>query len=136
MIDCRRGLANAQSRPQPLLQVIDHSENFKDYDKIFVKEYQHLQAAPMSQAPDDTIFRKKLSGNTSTRAIYGNAKVDSWLTTSSAIDQYSKADGYEGDPSEHIQQPVVEDLTEHQLLLLYPETRAFGLKTKQWSEYQ
>ena len=90
----------------------DHCPHFRDYDEIIINESGDLREEIFVDESQDALRGRRappvlsaFPGNNSRTKVH---------------------------PPSDVKVQVKKDLDVHQLLLLLPETRAFGLKTKQW----
>lgn len=126
VIDHRRGLADLNNKGPTELRVKDYSEKFKKYDNILI----NTDLLPYTtQIPQAELTPAKNSA-TSENAVAGSTKA--W------VDELG-AEIHEGwnlnELDEESSGPIVDELSEHQLLLLHPEASAYALKIKQWGTY-
>lgn len=133
MLDYRRGVSESDNTPGSFIPVDDYSERYKCYDDIFINDYQESQTFPSlrSHIAGRTAMDKIIVRNDA--AEISSEKTGTWAAWQAGgrRDHVDPGPKSSHDKSRHI----VQELTDHQLLLLHPETLVYGLKLKQWSEY-
>ncbi|KAL8697714.1 MAG: hypothetical protein Q9201_006975, partial [Fulgogasparrea decipioides] len=125
VIDPRRGLLQMKDDPPRFIQIRDYTQHYKDYDSIIVNTDQRLND-PITHAELD--FEPSLSDHSTSdshKAVVGRGPI---------MNRFFNEEGPLGDLTQvsKATMPMKKDLSDHQLLLLCPLTRAFALKTKQW----
>ncbi|OXV10801.1 hypothetical protein Egran_01438 [Elaphomyces granulatus] len=149
VIDYRRGLFHNKSAAPIIGNVKDHCPHFRDYDEIVVNESGDLREEILIEEPQDAIrdllpFRDSYNQvghsvrtGTTMRAAYVEEPEFikfSPRTSTRRHKSYSperhRSSDTEVAPEGKVQ--VRKDLDDNQVLLLFPKTRAFALKTKQW----
>ncbi|KAK7961728.1 uncharacterized protein PG986_002553 [Apiospora aurea] len=112
VLDQKRGMSNMHASPPDFLLIIDHSTQFEKYDfmKVNTTGMEDDDAASVASAQDSDDEEAK-----STDAVFSAP-----LATKRAAAKIPYVSS------------LTSTLSEHQLLLLCPRTRAFALKTKQW----
>lgn len=129
MIDHRRGLEEPDHK-HDRRRILDFSDHFVEYDHILVnndRSFNTNQDAQRQFFPDHENTRPPSPGRHSTEAVSGwNDEKGRWPTFPGP--KVNETDEVE------FNAPVVDELTEHQLLLLSPHALAYALKHKQWSE--
>lgn len=125
VIDHRRGLVHDIHDPPIIDQVKDNSDHFRDYDNIRINEKKKDAEAWLSN--------EKAYSPQSSEA---NRRRESWSNHASLGELTDQTREFKEtiDEPPHVFAPVQSELSDHQLLLLYPTTRCFALKTKQWSK--
>ena len=92
--------------------------------------YHEFDSSPSPQSYARGLPTKETGNIRSTEAQVTREKPRKWLDRQKMSYIDTKPNNFSG-RDRHI----VQELTEHQLLLLHPETPVYGLKLKQWSEY-
>lgn len=108
----------------------DPYERYKCYDEICINDYYEFDSSPSPQSYARGLPTKEKGSIRSTEAQAGSQNSRQWLARQAMSYIDTEPNSFSG-KDRHI----VQELTEHQLLLLYPETPVYGLKLKQWSEY-
>ncbi|KAJ1323735.1 NTP/NDP exchange transporter [Microdochium nivale] len=136
VVDCKTSTAYTQSKPPQFSEVDADESKFAAYDAIFIKavnvdghseddyirdnqeqlyrDPRIARASPPYRLPS-TLEALREAGFPAGQSTYGNK---------------STKDDF--DDPQHTSQKLTTELTEHQLLLLYPTIRAFSLETKSW----
>lgn len=130
MLDYRRGVAELDKPFASLAPVEDYYNPYKDYDHIWVNDmndYHDFKHPPSPPLYYNTQSHKK-KGDKFGDAV-GPARGRKRLWWERQDWGYAESNSFNGKNRQ-----IVKELTEHQLLLLYPETPVYGLKLKQWSE--
>ncbi|KAI4266404.1 MAG: hypothetical protein L6R35_006951, partial [Caloplaca aegaea] len=141
VVDHKRGLSHMRVDPPPIGRVVvDRCGDFADYDNILINEGGDTSeeawagdkaGSPVSLSPVDPQDKVKDLSN-SNRATAGMASSRRRYSIASStppphdLDDWSKRSA---------QKPIgssKRDLSSHQLLLLFPMSHAFALRTKQW----
>lgn len=105
----------------------DCCEHYKCYDQIFINDYHEFKYYPLPQQYIPNLLAKEKDGILSNVAQAGSEKSVGRLSRQlnrSHVDSDPKS-------SNGKNRDIVQELTEHQLLLLHPETLVYGLKLKQ-----
>lgn len=140
VLDHKRGLSHTLINRPAFGRVVDPCGDFADYDSILINEEGDTSeeawagdkaGSPVPLSPVDPQDKVKSPSN-SNRATAGIASSRRRYSIASStppphnLNHWSKRSA---------QMPVgssKRDLSSHQLLLLFPETHAFALRTKQW----
>lgn len=130
---------------RPVLGRVDDScasKHYEDYDNINIERSK--QTATGSWIPEDLDYDEESVARGRNNQFSNRAAVSDW---SMEVTFHGKGKGDQGHYRGPIhaagmtQQQVPDEectwqnLTDHQLLLLHPKTRAFALKTKTWCEF-
>jgi len=115
-------------------QVKDHCSDFTHYDRIFVNKHQDLSHETWDDNPSRDISYGRVEYDVRRRPEY-EPRVVVRRRSSSAASLESAVDALRPEVLDDDSSSLRKELDEHQLLLLYPSTRGFALKTKQWSEF-
>lgn len=127
MVDRRRGIIHTHGGPT-FRNVTDYSDHFKDYDDICVNE-----EGPMDMAWDTD--EKSEAGPGVSNPTDSVAKWSRMVAAGSrSSDPGGRIPDIDKPGNQQSRRSLTTELSDHQLLLLFPLTRAFALKTKQWSK--
>ncbi|KAE8556235.1 hypothetical protein EYB25_000935 [Talaromyces marneffei] len=138
VLDYRRGVAESKNGLGSFHPVKDHYERYKCYDQIYINDtndnldyldYHDFKYPPPPPTepydPHNILTNDQYNMNRTTAQVGGQTTAP-WLNRQgSYVDR--EPNRFNG-TNRHI----VQELTEHQLLLLHPETLVYGLKLKQW----
>jgi hypothetical protein len=130
VLDYRRGVVEADHVHDTSLVKEGDYEPYKCYDEICINDYHEIKSWKPLQSYTRGLSTKEKDGIRSTDAQAGSEESRRWL----ARQDRSYADIVPNSLSGK-KRHIVQELTEHQLLLLHPETLVYGLKRKQWSKY-
>lgn len=108
----------------------DHYEPYKCYDEICINDYYEFKASSPFQSYTRGLSTKEKDRIRSPDPHAGSENSRRWSDRQERSYIDTESNTFSG-KDRHI----VQELTEHQLLLLHPETSVYGLKLKQWSEY-
>ena len=125
MIDHRRGCGNTdRKRSLPFTLVIDGSARFHQYDDILINNDWAFYTTPVPRplSPEPVSHKDFMSDD------YAMPRQERRLRPH--IPVYETNNPPNAGPSA----PVVRELTEHQMLLLCPDSLAYALRRKEWSE--
>ncbi|KAL9018312.1 MAG: hypothetical protein Q9185_004415 [Variospora sp. 1 TL-2023] len=144
VVDHKRGLSHTRGDPPLIGRVVDRCGDFADYDSILINEggdtseeawAEDKAGSPVSLFPVKP--RDKVKGmSNSNRATAGVASSRRRYSSASSTSPLHELDDW---PKRSAQIPVgssKRDLSSHQLLLLFPVSQAFALRTKQWFSIQ
>lgn len=124
MLDYLRGTVCLGEKERDFIYpVMDHCERYRCYDDIFINDDQEVQTSP-SPHPNTSSF-----GDNHESIIQ---RPTSRLEKTKGDRSYVNT-GVKG--SNNKNRCVVQELTEHQLLLLHPKAHVYDLNLKEWSEY-
>ncbi|KAH9904445.1 P-loop containing nucleoside triphosphate hydrolase protein [Xylariomycetidae sp. FL2044] len=133
VLDCGKGLSQTNSRPPKLGQVDPMSAVFHPYDYILVNNRVHDEDHDMLQVdktPRETPRSDSESddSDSSRSEMAKAARINSKSYHSATMILPEDSHLKRGVP----EREICDELSEHQLLLLFPTAWAFAFKTKQW----
>lgn len=134
MVDWRRGLFHTGIEPPNIGNVNDYCDDFSEYDNILVNEGGDLSGEIWNEGPGRGRPRRN-SFDLDTMAPPRRRRRRSVSSTSSFGSDVMNTDAGAGNNTSETDKQTRKDLTDHQLFLLFPMTRAFALKTKQWCTF-
>ncbi|KAL8707333.1 MAG: hypothetical protein Q9220_007623 [cf. Caloplaca sp. 1 TL-2023] len=120
VIDPRRGLLRMKHEPPVFDRIYGNAQYYKGYDNLIVN----------TEGVDDptTVTKPGFEPSNTHKTLAGSGPhVNRSLRNSEMLSNSSHV--------HHATISVTKDLSDHQLFLLSPMTRAFALKTKEWCEF-
>ncbi|GAM34113.1 hypothetical protein TCE0_015r01483 [Talaromyces pinophilus] len=128
VVDHRRGAAEPDNEMLGSFNPVeDHYEPYKCYDEIYINDYHEFDSLPSPQSYTRYSSTKAKDYIRSTEVQAGSENSRRPLARQGRIYLDTQPNSFGGKDRQ-----IVQGLTEHQLLLLYPETAVYGLKLKQW----
>ncbi|KUL88915.1 hypothetical protein ZTR_03489 [Talaromyces verruculosus] len=129
VLDYRRGVTEADGDDAlgSFSPVEDHYERYKCYDDICINDYHEFDSPPSPQSYASGLPTKEKGSIRSPESQAAREGPRKWVPRGKMGYFDTKPSNFSG-KDRHI----VQELTEHQLLLLHPETPVYGLKLKQW----
>ncbi|KAJ5658517.1 uncharacterized protein N7484_002166 [Penicillium longicatenatum] len=128
VIDHRRGQEEPDLALPAPSRIRDYSDLFKDYDNITVNDDRSFNTRQEAQ---QQFFRNIDDSRPISPGRHSNVAVNGWDDNGRRWSPGPALEINDMDGGEFIDS-VVDELTEHQLLLLCPEALAYALKHKQW----
>ncbi|KAL6912573.1 hypothetical protein FSST1_010333 [Fusarium sambucinum] len=128
VIDYRRGVAVSEYSNDDFPAVQDFSDRFQTYDEILVNT--DRSSYPNRDTREGPVIVEPADSNKA--VVEGHRFTRKWLDS---IDVHAAKDteAFNTDAfNTETHGPVVDQLTEHQLLLLYPNAPAYALRHKAW----
>ncbi|KAH7237034.1 P-loop containing nucleoside triphosphate hydrolase protein [Fusarium redolens] len=122
VIDHRRGRAESRIYRALSPQVNDYSDRFKEYDGILINNDRSFYTTQDTRnRPPNPKFKLANSND----AVVNGEELQVWLNN---VPEYRSPETIRAETGGS----VVQQLTEHQLLLLCPDALAYGLRRKHW----
>ncbi|KLO90821.1 TOB3 (member of AAA-ATPase family) [Fusarium fujikuroi] len=122
VIDHRRGQAESNISPPLSLPVKEYSDRFREYDGILINNDRSFYT---TQGTQNRPANQKSRPDNSNDAVVNQERLQVWLDD---VPEHLSPKAFRAEAGD----PVVQQLTEHQLLLLCPDVLAYGLRRKHW----
>ncbi|KAF5625449.1 AAA family ATPase [Fusarium sp. NRRL 25303] len=122
VIDHRRGQAESNISPPLSLPVNEYSDRFREYDGILINNDRSFYTTQVTQ---NRPANQKSRPANSNDAVVNQERLQVWLDD---VPEHLSPKAFRAEAGDS----VVQQLTEHQLLLLCPDVLAYGLRRKHW----
>ncbi|CVL07341.1 related to TOB3 (member of AAA-ATPase family) [Fusarium proliferatum] len=122
VIDHRRGQAESNVSPPLSLPVNEYSDRFREYDGILINNDRSFYTTKGTQ---NRLANQKSRPAKSDDAVVNQERLQVWLDD---VPEHLSPKACRAEAGDS----VVQQLTEHQLLLLCPDVLAYGLRRKHW----
>ncbi|KAG4292850.1 hypothetical protein FPRO06_12338 [Fusarium proliferatum] len=122
VIDHRRGQAESNVSPPLSLPFNEYSDRFREYDGILINNDRSFYTTKGTQ---NRLANQKSRPAKSDDAVVNQERLQVWLDD---VPEHLSPKAFRAEAGDS----VVQQLTEHQLLLLCPDVLAYGLRRKHW----